>query len=891
MKTYLLAILLIICTMQITYSQEEDGVVSFALPVRNSLRFNRYVINPTFSFVREQHKYLSFNNKREWVQFEDAPQTYLASFSGRFKENIGIGIGAFQQNYGVLTTFGGLLNFAYNARLNWESNLTFGLNVGAYRSGVNSGNVVTNYDDPSLNNIPSNFLLTINPGINYGTGFFDFGVALTNLVLYNVNASQLIKDTPEQGVQGHVMYTGYMDSRGFFDQSRFQALVRSEFRSDETIVSGLAMLMVPKGIWAQAGYNTLYGASAGLGLNITPQIAIEYNFEKAVGEFTDFGPSHEITLAYRFNNTERFDYSREDDVSAIVFPEKRRKPVSQKSKQQAEANRRAAIAKREAAKAKADEEAKLAAEAKAEAEAKEAILAAEAEAKLAKEAAAKAKAEEAARLAAEAEAKRQEEEARAKAVAEAKAKIAAEKKAKAAEEARLVREAEEEARIAAEAAAKAKADEEARLAAEAKAQAQAEEQARLAAQAKAEEEARLAKEAEAARLAAKAQAQAQAQAEEEARLAAEAAAKEKAAEEARLAAEAKAKAEAEEQARLEAEALAKAQAEEETRLAAEAAAKAKAEEEAKLAAEAKAKEALSDKEMAMEATDNLAKSMNEITKLTETDSTAQVDLITRYKEAIAIKNQDLKDLKEENDLGDQGIIVAPKPFKSISAENRAIEALKADIDQIIDTRTQRIEELEDLYEQRLQFAPIENDPVMLYYKKTIKRLKSEQLKAMDTKASLTTTLEGINRATEIERKRRIKRAAYDNEDDRYMRDRLALKNIKQSTQLRSAPLKVDEFNFGEDLGGNIQIVKNVKNVESGYYMILAVHNDVAKRDDFLTKVVASGRTDVDFFYDVNTSKYYIYYQKFDAIEQANEAMKSKGNRPYNQKLSIIKIEN
>ncbi|WP_053991935.1 PorP/SprF family type IX secretion system membrane protein [Mangrovimonas sp. TPBH4] len=884
MKAYLLAIVILICSVQMTYSQEEDGVVSFAIPVRNSLRFNRYVLNPTFSFVREQHKYLSFNNKREWVQFEDAPQTYLGSFSGRFKENIGMGIGLFQQNYGVLTTFGGLLNFAYNAQLSRESNLTFGLNVGAYKSGVNNGNVVTNYDDPSLNNIPSNFLLTINPGVNYGTGFFDFGLALTNLVLYNVNASQLIKDIPEQGIQGHVMYTGYMDSRGFFDQSRFQTLIRSEFRSDETIVSGLAMLMVPKGIWGQVGYNTLYGASAGLGLNITPQIAIEYNFERALGEFTDFGPSHEITLAYRFNNTERFYYSREDKVSAIVFPEKRRKPVSKKSKQQAEANRKAAIARREEAKAKAEEDAKLAAEAKALADAEAAKLAAEAEetrlakeaeskalaeeqARLTEEAAAKEKAEEDARLAAEAEAQRLEEEERAKAVAEAKAKIAAEKKAKASEEARL----------AAEAKAKAQAEEQARLESEAQAKAQAEEEARLAAEAKA-----------------------RAQAEEEARLAAEAAAKEKAAEEARLAAEAKAKAEAEEQARLEAEALANAQAEEEARLAAEAEAKAKAEEEARLAAEAeaarlaeeaKAKEVVSDKQKAMEATDDLAKAMNEITKLTETDSTAQVDLITRYKEAIAIKNQDLKDLKEENDLGDQGIVVAPKPFKSISAENRAIEALKADIDQIIDTRTQRIEELEELYEQRLQFAPIENDPVMLYYKKTIKRLKSEQLKAMDTKASLSTTLEGINRATEIERKRRIKRAAYDNEDDRYMRDRLALKNIKQSTPLRSAPLKTEEFNFGEDLGGNIQIVKNVKNVESGYYMILAVHNDVAKRDDFLTKVVSSGRTDVDFFYDVNTSKYYIYYQKFDAIEQANEAMKSKGNRPYNQKLSIIKIEN
>ena len=169
------------------YSQEDDGVVSLALPIRNSLKFNQYTINPTFSFVRQQNKYLSFTNKKEWVQFEDAPQTYLASYSGRFNENMGVGVGLFQQNYGVLTTFGGVLNFAYNARLDNDNNLTFGINLGAYKSGIDKGRVITNSPDPSLDNVPSNFLLTANPGINFGTAFLDFGVSVNNFFLYNLN--------------------------------------------------------------------------------------------------------------------------------------------------------------------------------------------------------------------------------------------------------------------------------------------------------------------------------------------------------------------------------------------------------------------------------------------------------------------------------------------------------------------------------------------------------------------------------------------------------------------------------------------------------------------------------------------------------------------------------
>ena len=41
------------------------------------------------------------------------------------------------------------------------------------------------------------------------------------------------------------------------------------------------MLAVPKGIWLQVGYNNLYGASGGLGINITPEVSMEYSYEKA----------------------------------------------------------------------------------------------------------------------------------------------------------------------------------------------------------------------------------------------------------------------------------------------------------------------------------------------------------------------------------------------------------------------------------------------------------------------------------------------------------------------------------------------------------------------------------------------------------------------------------
>ena len=282
------------------YAQTEDGVVSFSLPIRTSLKYNRFVVNPTFSFVREQSTIASIFSKRQWVQFDNAPTTYFASYSGRFLENEGVGLGVFKQNYGVLTTFGALANFAHNVVLEQDSNLTFGLNLSAYKSGLDAGKVIANgVSDPSLNTIPSNFLLTLSPGINYGTTFFDFGLALNNIVSYNFSTSNMLQDDPEKAVQAHIMYTGYLDTYGFFDKSKFSTLVRSEFKKDKTVLSGLAMFSIPMGVWAQAGYNTLYGISAGIGMNITSSISIEYNFEKAMGGFDAFGSSHDIVVAYK----------------------------------------------------------------------------------------------------------------------------------------------------------------------------------------------------------------------------------------------------------------------------------------------------------------------------------------------------------------------------------------------------------------------------------------------------------------------------------------------------------------------------------------------------------------------------------------------------------------
>ena len=610
------------------------------------------------------------------------------------------------------------------------------------------------------------------------------------------------------------------------------------------------MFSIPMGVWAQAGYNTLYGISAGIGMNITSSISIEYNFEKAMGGFDAFGSSHDIVLAYKFKN-KTYYYGDDEEEGALIKPsEAPSKPSTTQPKQSTllspvdkanlEAARKEAQAAREQmrlaklkeiadakAKADADAKAKLTADAKAKADAEAQQKAALEKERLNKE-----------RLAAEA---------KAKADAEAKAKAAAPTAAQkaAAEKARL-------AKLAADA--KVKADAEAQ---EKAAEVERQRQAKLAADAKAKADAEAAQKAAA----------------EKARLA-------------KLAADAKVKADAEAQQKAAADAKAKADAEAERlrqeKLAADAKAKADAEAEkirlAKLAAAAPVV-----KDESAKAIDNLAKQAEESSKM-------QQSLIAQLDQKVANKAKELRDMKEENDLSEQGIVREPQEIKSTSNDNAAIESLKSQIAALNKMQEDNIAKIKNLFDDRIKKGASATDALSVSYLKSIDQLKAEQAVSVQSNSKLVQTLENIKVAVEIEKKRRIKRANSLNDTDRLAQDQATLKRIKETTKVSATPLKESDFDFGEEQS-NMQIMKRVSNTPSGYYMIMAVHKDIAKRDAFLTKAVASGMKNVAFYYDANTSSYYIYSTMFDNLQEAQQEIKTKASNPSTSKMVIIKVEN
>ena len=347
MKHWFINILLIVVVFE--NSQAQDGpVLTFNVPTQNTLQFNRFLINPTFSVVRENENYITMYHRNQWIQFKDSPELYMLSYAGKFNEKAGAGIGLYQQNLGIITSFGGIANYAYQLQLADKIALAVGFNLAYYTTGVNSNRAVGNEPDPAILELSNNSILTLKPGFNVTWGSFDVGVYAENLVDYDFKSSQMVKEYSNKTFSAHAMYHHDMESRkGLFENGYFRLMTRGKINATEDFTLGGSILVnFPYLGWVQTGIDDYYGISIGAGAHLTHRLSLGYTYERVINEgAVNFGPTHEITLSFRLssttnkNTTRVFNYTKgpvdvasnkliaeeelEEDVVVIEEPKKK----------------------------------------------------------------------------------------------------------------------------------------------------------------------------------------------------------------------------------------------------------------------------------------------------------------------------------------------------------------------------------------------------------------------------------------------------------------------------------------------------------------------------------------------------------------------------------------
>ena len=282
-------------------AQDENPFITYDVPSQNLLKFNRFLINPTFSTVREDKSYVNLLHRNQSVTFDDNNQTYFLSYSGRMNDRTGLGLSLYTQREGIISNYGVLANYAYGVKLSDKSNFTFGANFSYYNSGFDQNRANPVEIDPLLSGFQDVSLLSFQPGFNLSYGKFDFGLFAENLFDFNLKTNESISDFKDKTFSGHLQYTHQFENAGgILENARLMPLARArKVGEDDFVLGGNLILDMPKLGWVQGGYDSFYGASAGVGFNLNKRLSIGYTMEKGLSNnFDNFGLTHEISFAY-----------------------------------------------------------------------------------------------------------------------------------------------------------------------------------------------------------------------------------------------------------------------------------------------------------------------------------------------------------------------------------------------------------------------------------------------------------------------------------------------------------------------------------------------------------------------------------------------------------------
>lgn len=306
--------------------QETSTDLSSSSTYHNQLFFNRFLINPTFSLVRENKSYLNILHRNQYATFDDNSQNYFLGFSNKINENTAVGIGVYSQWSGVVQEFGFNANYATSVTLGEKTKLTFGTNVTYFNQGLDKNRVVVTEDDPEVSEARKESKIAVQPGINLSVGKFDFGLYAEDLLRYNQTTNEFLTNLSANSIKASVQYThGFNAGRGLFENARLMPLAQVGKNDDGSLYYlGSLLLDLPKYGWLQTTMDEEYGLSAGIGFNLSKKMSLGYLMEKDLSQDdANLGWNHELSLAYTFKDDDEkgnayVDSSQDSKIDRIV---------------------------------------------------------------------------------------------------------------------------------------------------------------------------------------------------------------------------------------------------------------------------------------------------------------------------------------------------------------------------------------------------------------------------------------------------------------------------------------------------------------------------------------------------------------------------------------------
>lgn len=265
---------------------------------QNLTEYNGSIINPAYSLDRNNPSSIAFWSRWQWQTYDGDPTSLFLNYTARLNDVSAAGIGFFQHNTGIFLNTGANLNYAYNIALGEDIFLGVGLNVFAFQQKLADDRFFV--PNPIQTSAENDFILQMAPGINLSIDRFNIGLTSENLFDYNFTTNERNTSPDDRMFQALVSYDFPVSVLSSDDSSVFRPMLYYKTIPGLDNQIGLITLLTTNKYWAQAGYNSFYGFSGGIGGRFFKRLSFGALVE--VGTSSDLkgqDPTFELVTSYK----------------------------------------------------------------------------------------------------------------------------------------------------------------------------------------------------------------------------------------------------------------------------------------------------------------------------------------------------------------------------------------------------------------------------------------------------------------------------------------------------------------------------------------------------------------------------------------------------------------
>jgi type IX secretion system PorP/SprF family membrane protein len=284
--------------VSVAFSQSLDLPPDFRQ--HNLTEYNANLFSPVLSLSQEQQQRLALWTRWQWQTIDADPTTLYLSYLRR-ESNMAFGGGFFQHNSGLFQQTGGVLNFAYRVPVGEGFGIAFGLNLFGYQQELADDRLNPSEPILPIERTVNDFILQMAPAVEVSIERFALGVVAENLFDYNFTESQAVTESDQKTItlMGRYAFQVAENAAGQVTTLEPRAYYRRIPGFDNQV--GLNALWAAPAYWAQAGYNSYYGVSAGAGVRLFQKVSLGALLEFGSDESPlDSDTSFEVVMAFSF---------------------------------------------------------------------------------------------------------------------------------------------------------------------------------------------------------------------------------------------------------------------------------------------------------------------------------------------------------------------------------------------------------------------------------------------------------------------------------------------------------------------------------------------------------------------------------------------------------------